>query len=149
MSSVQTLGKRSIARPSHCFSQQPLLRHAASYSRRSSRGAALVCSSQHDFVLYTKPDCPLCDGLKDKLQGLIDRAHFMPCSLSGATLEVRDISTNEAWQDAMHLSVPVLAVLDEQGSEVVLPRPQPRITADRLQRHLEEALAAVGAEQQQ
>jgi hypothetical protein len=34
------------------------------------------------------------------------------------SLQVRDISTNEAWQDAMHLSVPVLAVLDEQGSEV-------------------------------
>lgn len=42
------------------------------------------------------------------------------------------------------LSFPVAAVL-----QVVLPRPQPRITADRLQRHLEEALAAVGAEQQQ
>jgi hypothetical protein len=33
--------------------------------------------------------------------------------------------------------------------QVVLPRPQPRLTADRLQRHLEEALAAVGGEQQQ
>ncbi|KAF6245564.1 hypothetical protein COO60DRAFT_1650204 [Scenedesmus sp. NREL 46B-D3] len=64
-------------------------------------------------------------------------------------MTARDISTNEEWQDAMHLSVPVLAVLDEQGSEVVLPRPQPRMTADRLQRHLQEALAASGGQQAQ
>jgi len=33
-------------------------------------------------------------------------------------VQVRDISTNEAWQDAMHLSVPVLALLDSQDQEV-------------------------------
>lgn len=95
-------------------------------------------------MLYTKPDCPLCDGLKDKLQALIDRAAFMPSFLTGASLEVRDISTNEAWQDAMHLSVPVLALLDSQDQEVVLPRPQPRVPADRLQQHLQQAIQAAG-----
>ncbi|KAF8065622.1 hypothetical protein HT031_003223 [Scenedesmus sp. PABB004] len=114
-------------------------RRAAALAARSSSGGS------HSFVLYTKPDCPLCDGLKDKVRGLIDRAEFVPCFLSGATLEVRDIATNAAWQDAMHLAVPVLAVVDEQGNEVVLPRPQPRVTADRLQRHLEEALRGTAA----
>jgi hypothetical protein len=38
-----------------------------------------------------------------------------------ADLQVRDITTNEELQDAMHLSVPVLAVLDEQGGEVCVP----------------------------
>lgn len=38
-----------------------------------------------------------------------------------ALLQVRDISTNEAWQDAMHLSVPVLAVLNSEGQEVSQP----------------------------
>jgi hypothetical protein len=38
-----------------------------------------------------------------------------------ALLQVRDISTNEAWQDAMHLSVPVLAMLDAEGQEVSQP----------------------------
>jgi hypothetical protein len=33
-------------------------------------------------------------------------------------LQVRDISTNGEWQDAMHLSVPLLAVLNSQGQEV-------------------------------
>lgn len=39
-------------------------------------------------------------------------------ALSLLLLQVRDISINEAWQDAMHLSVPVLAVWDSQGQEV-------------------------------
>lgn len=207
----------------------------------------MACCCQHTFVLYTKPDCPLCDGLKvclagccclvvssrsatgcqphlglvqDKLQALIDRAAFMPSFLTGASLQVcvcascrsaaghwlctnkqawlanglhlcaaqvRDISTNQDWQDAMHLSVPVLALLDSQGQEVsrtavtgavrltrllaadkeqssravriwlltllavaaacvqvVLPRPQPRVPADRLQQHLQQALQDAG-----
>eukprot|EP00882_Tetradesmus_deserticola_P029652 GHRQ01033235.1.p1 GENE.GHRQ01033235.1~~GHRQ01033235.1.p1 ORF type:complete len:162 (+),score=75.42 GHRQ01033235.1:48-488(+) len=137
------LGQRGISRPIRSFARHTLLRPA------TSRRQGLVCGSQYNFVLYTKPECPLCDGLKDKMQGLIDRAQFMPSFLTGATLEARDISTNEEWQGAMRLSVPVLAVLDAQGSEVVLPRPQPRLTAERLQRHLEEALAALGGEQQQ
>jgi hypothetical protein len=33
-------------------------------------------------------------------------------------MQVRDISTNQEWQDAMHLAVPVLAVLDRQQGEV-------------------------------
>jgi hypothetical protein len=40
------------------------------------------------------------------------------CALRPCAAQVRDISTNEAWQDAMHLSVPVLALLDSQGQEV-------------------------------
>lgn len=104
----------------------------------------MTCCCQHTFVLYTKPECPLCDGLKDKLQALIDRSAFMPSFLTGASLQVRDISTNEAWQDAKHLSVPVLALLDSQGQEVVLPRPQPRVSAERLQQHLQQALQDAG-----
>lgn len=78
---------------------------------RPARCSLLPCYSQYNFLLYTKPDCPLCDGLKviklaaycfetcsigsetgtilqGKLQGVIDRAEFMPSFLTGATLEV-------------------------------------------------------------
>jgi len=134
---------------------------------------------------------------QDKLSALIDRAAFVPSALSGASLEVRDISTNAAWQDEMHLSVPVLVALNERDEEVrwvgwvgvqcsavqcsavqcsavqphspsqvahahwpsiqppafnphtshaqvPLPRPQPRVTADRLEKHLEAALREAG-----
>jgi hypothetical protein len=64
--------------------------------------------------------------------------------------QVRDISTNAAWQDAMHLGVPVLAVLLDSSSkdeaEAVLPRPPPRVPAERLQRHLRDALEAAGVD---
>lgn len=39
---------------------------------------------------------------------------------AGQLVQVRDISTNQAWQDAMHLSVPVLVALDSQQQEVSL-----------------------------
>jgi hypothetical protein len=58
--------------------------------------------------------------------------HRYNCCWFAADLQVRDISTNEAWQDAMHLSVPVLAVLDEQGGEVRAPH-EPRGYTDNTQ----------------
>ncbi|KAI8474704.1 MAG: hypothetical protein J3K34DRAFT_518009 [Monoraphidium minutum] len=128
---------------------QPSLQRGALVQRCSSSGGrarrrAVACSAAQQFVLYSRPDCPLCDGLKEKMQALIDRAAFMPSALSGATLEVRDISTNAAWQDEMYLSVPVLAALAPGGREVVLPRPQPRVSADRLEKHLDGALREAG-----
>lgn len=32
--------------------------------RPLTRQRAVACCCQHKFLLYTKPDCPLCDGLK-------------------------------------------------------------------------------------
>lgn len=57
---------------------------------------------------------------------------------------MRDISTNAQWQDELHLSVPVLAALKEGGQEVALPRPQPRVTADRLEKQIEAGLREAG-----
>ena len=53
-----------------------------------TRLSRLLCRSQQHFILYTKPECPLCDGLKDKLAALIARAHFLPSFLTDAELEV-------------------------------------------------------------
>jgi len=41
----------------------------ARHNHTSSRRSAVVCCCQHRFVLYTKPDCPLCDGLKVRHEG--------------------------------------------------------------------------------
>ena len=43
---------------------QPRLQRPASRSRRR----APACRCQHTFVLYTKPECPLCDGLKVRVR---------------------------------------------------------------------------------
>lgn len=56
--------------------------------------------------------------------------------------QVRDVSTNDAW--LVHAgSVPVLAVWVD-GEEQSLPRPPPRVTADRLEKHLAAALVPAG-----
>ncbi|KAF5831711.1 hypothetical protein DUNSADRAFT_12706 [Dunaliella salina] len=105
----------------------------------SSSSSSSQQQGQCTFILYTKKECPLCDGLHSKVEGLLARAAFMPSRLSGCKLEVRDIATNPEWQSKYAMSVPVLAV-SRGGEEVQIPRPMPRISPDRLQRLLEEAL---------
>ena len=63
------------------------------------------------IVVYTKPGCCLCDGLKDKLDAAVDAAARAP---PGASLEclrdfalcVRDVSTNAVWAESYAGSVP-------------------------------------------
>lgn len=99
--------------------------------RQCSRGRCRACAAQPAahagggapapllLVVYTKADCPLCQGLTTKLRALIDRASFLPSALSGAVLEERDIATNPAWAAAYDLSVPVLkAALGDGAAEV-------------------------------
>ncbi|KAL4853203.1 hypothetical protein ACK3TF_005816 [Chlorella vulgaris] len=97
------------------------------------------------LIVYSKAGCHLCDGLKEKLEALLDRAAFMPCRLSGAELEVRDIATRPEWEAAYSMTIPVLAAAAPDGSrEVEVPRPSPRLSADALQKHVEKFLAAQG-----
>ncbi|GAB5357582.1 hypothetical protein AAMO2058_000386800 [Amorphochlora amoebiformis] len=86
-------------------------------------------------VVYTKPDCPLCDSMKKKVQGLIDRAQFLPSPLSAAELLIRDISTNPDWSDDYLTRVPVVAVAGEGGKEVEV-EVLPRVTADKIEREI-------------
>ena len=90
--------------------------------------------------MYSKPDCSLCEGLKDKLSGLIARSQFLPSALSSLQLVLLDINDNIEWKAAYEFEVPVLFLQQADGSLSPIPRPPPRITADRLQIHLEKAL---------
>lgn len=91
------------------------------------------------LILYTKPACSLCDGLKDKLTGLISRSQFVPSVLSSLSFTVRDINDNAAWS-IYENEVPVLFLQQVDGSLSLIPGAPPRITADRLQMHLEKAI---------
>lgn len=79
---------------------------------------------------------------QDKVQALIDRAEYLPCGLSGYSLEVRDIASSAEWYDEYHLAVPVLTVPGADGREVMVPRLPPRTPADRLQKQIEAVLAS-------
>lgn len=92
--------------------------------------------SARKLIVYSKADCPLCDGLKEKLEALIDRAAFLPISpLAGVSLEVRNISNNPSWEAAYAMQVPVMTIADDDDERVV-PRAPPRLTADGLEKHL-------------
>lgn len=55
----------------------------------SDASASVPLKPPLKLIIYSKPGCHLCDGLKEKVEALIDRAEFMPCVLTSATLEVR------------------------------------------------------------
>ena len=92
-------------------------------------------------MLYTKPGCCLCDGLKERLDEVLasDAMLASAPALRGASLELRDVSTNEEWATKHAMEVPVLRLLldddDDDGGgerEIPLPRPAPRLSAARL-----------------
>ncbi|CAL5223272.1 g5759 [Coccomyxa viridis] len=122
----------------------PSLRRAAARSLDSRR----FCSAKEDIqpadtrlYLYSKEGCHLCDGLKEKVDAVLWRAQFMQTPLSGARLEVRDITTKPEWWEAYSLTIPVLTFSKDQGNtEVKVPRPSPRLSADRLEAHIAKSL---------
>ncbi|KAJ7959119.1 Glutaredoxin-like protein [Quillaja saponaria] len=82
---------------------------SSSYSSSSS-------STTRKLVLYSKPGCCLCDGLKEKLQ-----AAFLlsgPDSLHDVDLQIRDITSNPEWERAYQYEIPVLAKVRSDGAEI-------------------------------
>ncbi|KAI9098005.1 hypothetical protein K1719_025776 [Acacia pycnantha] len=95
---------------------------------------SLPSTPSRRLVLYSKPGCCLCDGLKDKLQ-----AAFLlsgPDSLHDVDLQIRDISSNPEWERAYQYEIPVLAKLHSDGTEEILPRFSPRVGVEVLQKKI-------------
>ncbi|KAG2434318.1 hypothetical protein HYH02_012340 [Chlamydomonas schloesseri] len=101
--------------------------------------ADAAASSSKVIIVYTKPGCELCDGTRDRVQGIIDRAQFMPSAIAEWHLEERDITSNPAWA-VYDMEVPVLMAVGSDGREVRLPRWPPRMTTDKLRQHIEASL---------
>jgi hypothetical protein len=108
---------------------------------RSTDGASSSAASSDEsparLVLYTKPGCCLCDGLKETLDEVLASETILASApaLRGASLELRDVSTNEEWAAKHAMEVPVLHLRDDDGDgddETPLPRPAPRLSAARL-----------------
>jgi len=83
------------------------------------------------LILYSKPGCHLCEGLQEKLE-----------QIEGLKLEleVRDITSRDAWFQAYQYEVPVLC-RQLAGSEEMLPRPSPRLSVTQLERMLQKYLS--------
>uniref|UniRef100_A0A7S3Z9J5 Glutaredoxin-like protein n=1 Tax=Lotharella globosa TaxID=91324 RepID=A0A7S3Z9J5_9EUKA len=120
----------STCRGSPCRGSINLSLRSHTRVRCSEAGAP----STSTLALYTKPDCPLCSSMERKVQGLIDRAKFLPSPLSNVEFMVRDISTNSNWASMYNNAVPVVVVMDGATEEPVSVLP--RITADKLEREI-------------
>ncbi|CAM0147379.1 unnamed protein product [Urochloa decumbens] len=90
-------------------------------------------ASKRRLVLYTKPGCCLCDGLKEKLHAASLLAGT-PYSLASLELQERDITTNPEWERLYQYEIPVLAKVLPDGTEEVLPRLSPRLSVELVQK---------------
>ncbi|XVE55360.1 hypothetical protein DITRI_Ditri03aG0152400 [Diplodiscus trichospermus] len=85
-------------------------------------------SKARKLVLYSKPGCCLCDGLKEKLHAAFSLSG--PDSLQDVVLQVRDITSNPEWEKAYQYEIPVLAKVLSDGTETWMA--QTRGDADSL-----------------
>lgn len=76
-----------------------------------------------DLILYSKPDCHLCQGLVAKL-GEIENMKF--------NLEIRDITTQPDWWELYQYEIPVLC-LQKGTEEQPLPRFSPRTSVSKIE----------------
>ncbi len=79
------------------------------------------------LILYSKTGCHLCEGLQEKLEQIQEPA---------LRLEIRDITTQDAWFQAYQYEVPVLYEVLADTTERHLPRPSPRLSVQQLQKFL-------------
>ncbi|XP_060198049.1 uncharacterized protein LOC132627017 [Lycium barbarum] len=105
----------------------------------SSSSSSSSCSStSRKLILYSKPGCCLCDGLKEKLNAAFSLS--TPISLHDVQLQVRDISSNPDWEKAYQYEIPVLARVRPDGTEEVLPRLSPRLGVEAIHKKIATAL---------
>ncbi|KAG5544509.1 hypothetical protein RHGRI_017060 [Rhododendron griersonianum] len=89
------------------------LNPVASYSPQPTSSSSAAVSRK--LILYSKPGCCLCDGLKEKLHAAFALSSLD--SLHDVVLQVRDITTNPEWERDYQYEIPVLARVRSDGTE--------------------------------
>ncbi|KAK7353167.1 hypothetical protein VNO80_18607 [Phaseolus coccineus] len=128
------LGAFAVARPSPLL----LFRGQKTFKFRPLSTSSSSAEPSRKLVLYSKPGCCLCDGLKEKLHSA-----FLvpgPDSLNDVDLQIRDITSNPDWENAYQYEIPVLAKVLSDGTEVALPRLSPRLGVELLHKKIAAAL---------
>ncbi|KAG9451059.1 hypothetical protein H6P81_011024 [Aristolochia fimbriata] len=106
--------------------------------RFSASAASSSAPPQRKLIIYSKPGCCLCDGLKEKLHAAF--ALGGPDSLNDVELQVRNILDNPEWERLYQYEIPVLARVLSDGVEETLPRFSPRMGVETIQKKLAAAL---------
>jgi hypothetical protein len=73
----------------------------------------------HTIVLYTKPSCGLCNEARTILDGLL--AERAAAGRPTAHIEERNILTDEAWQRAFFLEIPVVEIGERRLTLAISP----------------------------
>ncbi|BAT78612.1 hypothetical protein VIGAN_02131200 [Vigna angularis var. angularis] len=128
------LGAFAVARPSPLL----LFRGQKAFKFRPLSSSSSSAEPSRKLVLYSKPGCCLCDGLKEKLHAAFLLAG--PDSLNDVDLQIRDITSNPEWENAYQYEIPVLAKVLSDGTEVALPRLSPRLGVELLHKKIAAAL---------
>eukprot|EP00262_Sarcandra_glabra_P009969 TRINITY_DN24800_c0_g1_i1.p1 TRINITY_DN24800_c0_g1~~TRINITY_DN24800_c0_g1_i1.p1 ORF type:complete len:150 (-),score=18.06 TRINITY_DN24800_c0_g1_i1:82-489(-) len=118
-----------------------LSRHSRRWATALSGGSEPSSSKKKKkstLVLYTKPGCCLCDGLKEKLHAAFSLGG--PDSLHRVNLQLRDITSNPDWEMSYQYEIPVLARVLSDGTEETLPRLSPRLGVELIQKKIAAAL---------
>ncbi|XP_073315241.1 uncharacterized protein [Primulina huaijiensis] len=97
-------------------------------------------SAPRKLILYSKPGCCLCDGLKEKLDAAFSLSG--PHSIHDVQLQIRDITSNPEWEKLYQYEIPVLARIREDGTEEVLPRLSPRLGVELVQKKIADAFSS-------
>lgn len=79
------------------------------------------------IILYSKPECHLCEGLEEKLRAITDIE---------LEIEIRDININNQWWEMYQYEIPVLFLATEKGEQLI-PRFSPRISVVQLTKILQ------------
>ena len=85
-----------------------------------------------DLILYSRPDCGLCDEARTLLEALL--ADRRARSLPTPTLVERDIDTDPAWQRAYFATIPVVELGDRRLETVTSLAALRRLLDDVLDR---------------
>lgn len=116
-----------------------------SVSPGAGRGRALVTMRPEfrpSIIVYTKRDCPLCDGLASNLEAIQQHVDF--------ALSKRFIEERAEWEELYRYEVPVLVGIGLDGAEMPIPRPSPRAAGaflmKWLRKHYFEKLALLADE---
>ncbi|KAH7373470.1 hypothetical protein KP509_17G058300 [Ceratopteris richardii] len=118
VSTCGSLVARSSVSTATLRQHSPLTRHTKACVRAFCVPHSAPPPTSRKLVLYSKPGCCLCDNLKEKLQAVLILGG--PESLADVLIEVRDITTNAAWETAYQYEIPVLARVNEDNSEVCM-----------------------------
>jgi hypothetical protein len=94
-----------------------------------------MCSHRLGFILYSKPDCHLCEGLVEKISQIPGLESH---------LQIRDITTQSEWWNRYQWEVPVLCWWNGQV-EQILPRISPRASVTQVQRILDPYLTQLSS----